>query len=388
MSGEINVISKEQIIIVEPPSSTVSVIAAGPPGPPGPAGGPTGPAGPEGPPGVDGAVGATGPAGPVGPAGPEGPQGDPGGPEGPMGPAGPKGDQGDPGVTGPTGPPGADSTVPGPPGATGATGPAGDSGPEGAQGPKGDQGDPGATGTTGSAGPTGPPGADSTVPGPAGATGPEGPQGPSGTPGADSTVPGPPGPKGDQGDPGPTGPEGPIGPEGPAGIGSSEPPGVVHAWAGTGPAPPGYLLCTGIDVDRVTYAALFAAIGTTYGAGDGSTTFALPNIQGRYIGGLRASDPNFASVGLVSGSNTHLHSLSNAGYAKMSMAATTGAQNLREARVTGITPQWNANLGNATSLGWAAPGNTAAGDGIGLGGNTDSDLGIPLTLVMQYIIKT
>jgi microcystin-dependent protein len=45
-------------------------------------------------------------------------------------------------------------------------------------------------------------------------------------------------------------------------------------------APAGYLLCNGQQVSRSTYAALFAAIGTTWGAGDGSTTFTLPNLQG------------------------------------------------------------------------------------------------------------
>lgn len=54
MSGEINVISRTQQIIVEPVSASVSVINAGPPGPSGAAGGPPGPPGPQGPPGVPG----------------------------------------------------------------------------------------------------------------------------------------------------------------------------------------------------------------------------------------------------------------------------------------------------------------------------------------------
>lgn len=53
MSGEINVVSKSQLIVVEPPSSTISIIAAGPEGPSGPEGVP-GPIGPQGPPGVGG----------------------------------------------------------------------------------------------------------------------------------------------------------------------------------------------------------------------------------------------------------------------------------------------------------------------------------------------
>ena len=62
------------------------------------------------------------------------------------------------------------------------------------------------------------------------------------------------------------------------------PAGSVISYAGTA-APTGWLLCFGQLVSRSTYAALFAAIGTTYGAGDGSTTFALPDLRGRAIAG-------------------------------------------------------------------------------------------------------
>lgn len=57
------------------------------------------------------------------------------------------------------------------------------------------------------------------------------------------------------------------------------PAGVIVPFAGT-TVPAGYLLCDGSAVSRTTYAALFAAIGTTYGPGDGNTTFNLPIIQG------------------------------------------------------------------------------------------------------------
>lgn len=49
--------------------------------------------------------------------------------------------------------------------------------------------------------------------------------------------------------------------------------------------PEGWLLCDGSAVDRTLYAALFAAIGTTYGSGNGSTTFNLPNLTDRFIQG-------------------------------------------------------------------------------------------------------
>ncbi len=50
-------------------------------------------------------------------------------------------------------------------------------------------------------------------------------------------------------------------------------------------APIGYLKCNGAAVSRTTYARLFAIIGTTFGAGNGSTTFNLPDLRGEFIRG-------------------------------------------------------------------------------------------------------
>ena len=62
------------------------------------------------------------------------------------------------------------------------------------------------------------------------------------------------------------------------------PVGAVFAFAANS-APAGCLLCNGAAVSRTTYAKLFAVIDTTYGSGDGSTTFNLPDLIGRYIKG-------------------------------------------------------------------------------------------------------
>lgn len=58
------------------------------------------------------------------------------------------------------------------------------------------------------------------------------------------------------------------------------PTGVVNMWV-TGTAPTGWLLCQGQAVSRTTYATLFGVISTTYGVGDNSTTFNLPDLRGR-----------------------------------------------------------------------------------------------------------
>lgn len=70
-------------------------------------------------------------------------------------------------------------------------------------------------------------------------------------------------------------------------------------------APSGYLLCDGSAVSRITYAALFAVIGTTYGSGDGSTTFNLPNLKGRVPVGRDSGQTEFDTLGETGGEKVH-----------------------------------------------------------------------------------
>ncbi len=68
----------------------------------------------------------------------------------------------------------------------------------------------------------------------------------------------------------------------PLGSSSGGPPaGSIIMWAANTP-PSGYLECNGAAVSRTTYASLFATIGTTFGSGDGSTTFNLPDMRGYF----------------------------------------------------------------------------------------------------------
>ena len=77
------------------------------------------------------------------------------------------------------------------------------------------------------------------------------------------------------------------------------PTGSVYTFAGS-TVPTGWLKCNGALLSRTTYAALFAVIGTTYGAGDGSTTFALPDLRGEFVRG--ADDGRGVDAGRVFGS--------------------------------------------------------------------------------------
>lgn len=94
--------------------------------------------------------------------------------------------------------------------------------------------------------------------------------------------------------------------------------GCVAAFAMNSP-PTGWLKCNGAAVSRTTYAALFAAIGTTFGSGNGSTTFNLPDLRGEFVRGWadnRAVDTGRAfgsTQGDVFKAHTHTARLRSSG---------------------------------------------------------------------------
>lgn len=81
---------------------------------------------------------------------------------------------------------------------------------------------------------------------------------------------------------------------------ASSPPGAITMFGGA-TAPTGHLLCDGSAVSRSTYSTLFGVIGTTYGVGDNSTTFNLPNLKGRIPVGLDPADTWFDQRGETGG---------------------------------------------------------------------------------------
>lgn len=103
---------------------------------------------------------------------------------------------------------------------------------------------------------------------------------------------------------GPQGPQGPIGPQGIQGLMGTAPPGVIFAYGAVTP-PNGYLACGGQAVSRTAYPNLFAIISTTYGSGDGTSTFNLPNFQGRFPIGQDAGGVTYP-MGAFGGEATHL----------------------------------------------------------------------------------
>ena len=85
------------------------------------------------------------------------------------------------------------------------------------------------------------------------------------------------------------------------------PTGAGQDWYGGNNAPPtGWLVCNGSAISRATYAALFAVIGTTFGVGDGSTTFNIPDSRGRTLVGYKSADSDFGTIGATPGEKTHV----------------------------------------------------------------------------------
>ena len=182
------------------------------------------------------------------------------------------------------------------------------------------------------------------------------------------------------------------------------PAGTIVAFAGSS-APTGYLIANGSAISRTTYANLFAIIGTTYGVGDGSTTFNLPDLRGRTAVGLNSLNTDVSTLGnnegAVIGSRTPKHkhtvvqptisqpsvNVSDPGHSHTYTAIYTGA-NTRPA-ITNPPPggDGTANTGSSTTGITAALSGapTASGGTVGTQTNAPTDSAAYLTV--NYIIK-
>lgn len=69
--------------------------------------------------------------------------------------------------------------------------------------------------------------------------------------------------------------------------------------------PTNWLICDGSEISRFTYSDLFNVIGTSYGEGDGSTTFNIPNLKGKIPVGFDSEDEDFNAIGKTGGEKTH-----------------------------------------------------------------------------------
>jgi microcystin-dependent protein len=166
--------------------------------------------------------------------------------------------------------------------------------------------------------------------------------------------------------------------------------GIIVPWSSAS-VPSGFLECDGSNVSRSTYSALFAVVGTTYGAGDGSTTFGLPDLQNNIpVGssnnkalGSTAGAENVASSGNVSiTAEAANHSLTTAELAAHSHSSGGGRNRANQDSGNGRIRTWNhGNAGSGSGHSHNVTVNAASVTG-------DATSVLQPFLTTLYIIKT
>ena len=151
---------------------------------------------------------------------------------------------------------------------------------------------------------------------------------------------------------------------------SAMPTGSLIPFAGSS-APASWLLADGSAVDRTTYAALFAVIGTSYGIGNGTTTFNLPNMKGRSAFGYDSTASEFNALGKTGGQKTvgaHHHAVS-------AFMPTTGFTGYNDRNGDAILVSDNAQhggtgefVGGYAGFPWGDNGKGVLATGAGMGG--------------------
>jgi microcystin-dependent protein len=187
-----------------------------------------------------------------------------------------------------------------------------------------------------------------------------------------------------------------------AGAVVTTPTGAVTAFGGTS-APTGWLICDGSAVSRTTYSDLFAAIGTNFGSGDGSTTFNIPDMRGRVPTGYAASGGhidvsaigNNDGVAVANRRPKHQTSKTDSGHTHRLLMNVGGAGSATpeiayQVDGSGSHPEYSSGvdgkLGGGTTIANLAE-TTATGITVGTG-NVNDSIDAPAYLVLNHIIKT
>lgn len=177
-----------------------------------------------------------------------------------------------------------------------------------------------------------------------------------------------------------------------AAVDQNMPAGVVLP-CGMSTVPSGFLPCDGAAVSRSTYASLFAALGTTWGVGDGSSTFNVPDLRGRFPLG-KAGSGTAGTLGVTGGTLDHSHDLPSHTHPVTGGAHTHTVSQNGWGQVTTLPDPAGTLLAQASGVGvpeLAANGVTTSSGGdhthtMGAASVTSST-GNPAFRVVEYMVK-
>jgi len=165
-------------------------------------------------------------------------------------------------------------------------------------------------------------------------------------------------------------------------IANGVPAGSIFSFAST-TVPSGYLECNGAAVSRSTYATLFATISTTFGSGDGSSTFNLPDLRGQFVRGWANNASNTGDDGRSFASSqadqnkTHGHT-----------ASVTDPGHKHVTKGHGTQDDGGSNLTGSTSGGTSSTSMNDANTGISVSVASDGGAEVRVkNIALMYVIK-
>lgn len=167
------------------------------------------------------------------------------------------------------------------------------------------------------------------------------------------------------------------------------PVGVIEAFAGVN-APAGWLFCDGSAISRVQYPELFSALSTTYGSGDGSTTFNIPDLRGRMPFG-KGTHVDVATLGNNEGSSLanrrpkHQHTVYDAGHTHTNRM--NGGLQVYRANVAAGSGEYGITSANTGSIVDNSTNTTGVRVNPEGAASSTSPTDAPPYLVVNYIIK-
>lgn len=132
---------------------------------------------------------------------------------------------------------------------------------------------------------------------------------------------------------------------------SSVPIGTVLMWAGSSAnLTTGFLVCDGSAISRTTYADLYTIQGNTFGAGDNSTTFNIPDMRDRFTVGVGTSYTQNAKGGVASNNLAHTHTVANHTHSVPDHTHPAGTLTAKITR----TSQYVSYIGTQACAGWTS----------------------------------